>query len=65
MGAFFAWARTLRFKQLFLLTLFLLILNVLIVDPIPFIDEIILGLTTMLLGSLKKPEEDDQDRLER
>ena len=65
MGAFFAWARTLRFKQLFLLTLFLLILNVVIIDPIPFIDEIILGLTTLLLGSLKKRDSEDQDRLER
>ena len=48
------YADRLRFPQLFLLTAGLFGLDLLIPDTIPFIDEILLGLVTMLLGSLKK-----------
>lgn len=47
-------ARQLRFPQLFWLTLILFLLDVLIPDLIPFADEILLGLATLLLGSWKR-----------
>lgn len=45
-------ARGLRFPTLFLVTAALFALNLLIPDPIPFVDEIVLGLATALLGSI-------------
>ena len=48
------WASRLRFKQLFFLTAGLFILDLFLVDPIPLLDEAILGLLTLLFGSLKK-----------
>jgi hypothetical protein len=47
-------AGELRFPQLFWLTAILFVLDVLIPDLIPFADEILLGLATLLLGSWKK-----------
>ena len=47
-------AGQLRFPQLFWLTAILFLLDVLIPDLIPFADEILLGLATLLLGSWKK-----------
>jgi hypothetical protein len=44
----------LRFKNLFLLISVLFILDLLIPDMIPMLDEIILALLTILLGNLKK-----------
>jgi len=46
--------RGLRFPQLFVLTFALFILDVLIPDLIPFIDEILLALASLLLASWKK-----------
>lgn len=46
----------LRFPQLFLLVGALFLLDLLIPDLIPFADEILLGLLTVLLGSLQRPE---------
>ncbi len=53
MRSFFNWAKTLRFRQLFFLTLALFIGDLLIPDFIPLIDEVLLGLMTLLLGSIK------------
>lgn len=47
-------AAGLRFPQLFWLTAILFLLDVLIPDLIPFADEILLGLATLLLGSWKR-----------
>ncbi|MDX1461259.1 MAG: DUF6116 family protein [Xanthomonadales bacterium] len=47
-------AGTLRFPQLFLLTAAIFIIDLFIPDALPFVDEILLGLTTALLGSMKK-----------
>jgi hypothetical protein len=47
-------ARRLRFPQLFWLTAVLFVLDLLIPDLIPFADEILLGLATLLLGSWKQ-----------
>jgi hypothetical protein len=50
----FAYAGRLRFPTLFLITAALFVLDLLIPDFIPFIDEILLGLGTLLLSSWKK-----------
>ncbi len=46
-------ASRLRFPQLFLFTAALFVLDVLVPDFIPFADEILLALGTILLGSWK------------
>ena len=49
-----AFANGLRFRQLFLLILGLFLLDLVIPDMIPMIDEIVLGLLTILLATWKK-----------
>ena len=51
------WARKLRYPTLFKLTAALFAFSVLLppgVDPIPFLDEILFGLGTLLLANWKK-----------
>jgi hypothetical protein len=48
------YAERLRFRQLFLLTAALFVIDLLIPDMIPFADELILGLLTLLFGSWRK-----------
>ena len=43
----------LRFPYLFLLTAAVFFLDVLVPDLVPFVDEILLGLGTLLLSKLK------------
>ena len=54
-------ASRLRFPQLFTFVLVVFLVDLLIPDAIPFADEILFGLLTVLLGSLKRDggEEDD------
>lgn len=47
------WARKLRYPTLFKLTATLFAITVLIPDPFPFVDEILLGLGTLLLANWK------------
>ncbi len=47
----------LRFPYLVLITGTLFVINLVVPDLIPFVDEILLGLVTVLLGSFKKPRE--------
>lgn len=47
----------LSYPRLFLLTAVLFVLDVLIPDFIPFVDEILLGLGTLLLANWKKRKE--------
>ncbi len=66
-------ARRLRFPQLFMLTAGLFVLDLLIPDLIPFLDEFVLGLATLLFGAwtrrkkepleenLEEAREDEQD----
>lgn len=49
-------ASRLKFPQLFAFVATLFVLDLLIPDLIPFVDEILLGLVTLLLGSLKNKE---------
>jgi hypothetical protein len=45
---------SLRFPWLLLVTAVLFVVNLIVPDFLPFIDEILLGLVTMLLGRLKR-----------
>lgn len=47
------WARRLRYPTLFKLTAALFVLTLFIPDPIPMLDEILLGLGTLLLANWK------------
>jgi hypothetical protein len=47
-------ASRLRFPRLFGITLAILIVDLLVPDLIPFVDEILLALVTALLGSWKR-----------
>lgn len=47
------WARRLRYPTLFKLTAALFLVSVLIPDPIPFVEEVLLGLATLLLANWK------------
>ena len=63
-GVFLRWASSLRFPFVLALMAVLFILNLLVPDVIPFVDEIIMGLVAILLANLrKKPvaEEDNED----
>lgn len=51
-------ASRLRFPQLFALTAVLFLLDLLIPDLIPFVDEVILGLATLLFAAWKKRKQD-------
>ena len=50
----FAWLSGLRSWQLFLLAGALFVADLLVPDPIPLIDEMMLGLATLLLGRWKR-----------
>jgi Family of unknown function (DUF6116) len=47
------WARTLRFPVLFKITAALFAATLFIPDPIPFLDELLLGMTTIVLANWK------------
>ena len=53
-GVFLRWASRLRFPYLFALTLALFTINLFIPDVVPLVDELIMGLVAVLLGSLRK-----------
>ncbi len=55
-------ARRLRFPQLFVLIAALFLADLIVPDAIPFVDEILLGLATLVLGSWKQNREEIQDR---
>ncbi len=50
-------ASRLRFPQLFLLAAALFLLDLLVPDLVPFVDEVLLGIGTILLGTMRKEEE--------
>ena len=52
--AFLGYASKLRFRQLFFIAGGLFLLDLLVPDLIPFADEILLGLLTLLFGAWKK-----------
>ena len=52
--ALLGFARRLRFPQLFLLMLALLVINLIIPDFIPLLDELLLALATLALAAWKR-----------
>ncbi|MAE96459.1 MAG: hypothetical protein CL910_17565 [Deltaproteobacteria bacterium] len=54
----------LRFPTLFLVLGAVFLLDLLVPDSIPFVDEILLGLGTLLLASLRSPDEPEEDDAE-
>ena len=62
LAPFFSWARKLKHPTLFKLVGALFVINLFIPDAIPFIDEILLGLGTLVLANWKdrnKPTGDE------
>ena len=51
------WARKLRYPTLFKITAALFVLDMLFLDPLPFVDEILFGLATLLLANWKNRKE--------
>lgn len=60
-ASFLAFADKLKFKNLFLMVIILFLVNLVIPDFIPFIDEIILGLLAIILAQLKKERENKKE----
>lgn len=54
------WVGRLSYPRLFLVTAVLFVLDVIIPDVIPFADELLLGLGTLLLANWKKRGVPDQ-----
>ncbi|MES9992020.1 MAG: DUF6116 family protein [Candidatus Thiodiazotropha sp.] len=63
-AALLKYADRLKFRQLFLLTASLFAVDLLIPDFIPFVDELLLGLLTLLFGSWKKSKAPEQPVIE-
>ena len=59
-SAILAFADGLKFRQLFLLVGSLFLIDLLIPDFIPFADELLLGLLTLLLSAWKKDRRDER-----
>lgn len=55
-GAITRFASRLRFPQLFLVTAGLFLIDVLVPDLVPFVDEILLGLLSVLFGMWKESD---------
>jgi hypothetical protein len=55
-----AFASRLRFPTLFKITLALMVLSWLLPDPIPFLDEIVTAMATLVLASWKRPADPAQ-----
>jgi len=51
----------LRFPTLFLLLIALFLLDLFIPDFVPFVDEILLGIVTLIVGNLKRRREPADD----
>jgi len=54
---FMEWARRLRYPTLFKITATLFVLDLLLPDPLPFADELLFGLGTLLLANWKQRKE--------
>lgn len=52
------WLGKLSYPRLFALAAGLFAVNVLLPDPLPFVDELLLGLATLLLANFKKQKPD-------
>ena len=59
-GIVIRWVSRLRFPYIFLLTAILFVFNLFIPDVVPMVDELIMGLLTALLASLRKKPESEE-----
>lgn len=59
-SAILAFAEGLRFRRLFLLIGALFLADLVIPDLVPLVDELLLGLMTLLLGSWKRQRRDER-----
>lgn len=53
LGPLLRWFRRLSYPKLFALTALLFVANLFVLDPLPFVDELLLGLGTILLANWK------------
>lgn len=60
---FLEYAARLKFKKLFLLTAGLFLFDVLVPDFIPLVDELLLGLLTLLFATVKKKPPENMGKL--
>ena len=58
LGPILRWFGKLSYPRLFVVAAFLFVADMLIPDVIPFADELLLGLGTLLLANWKKKEPD-------
>ena len=56
-----AYASRLRFPWLFGIMLVLFVVNLFVVDPIPLVDEVLLGLFALLLGTIRRKRDKTAD----
>lgn len=61
-GGFSRWAAGLRFPWLVAVSAGIFLLDLAIPDLIPFADEILLGLVTLVLGSMRRRRQPGDDR---
>lgn len=52
-----SWLRRLRHRQLFLVVVSLFLIDVVVPDVVPFIDELLLAGATLWIGSRKHPQQ--------
>ena len=55
-GPALGFAARLKFPTLFKITVVLFVIDLLVPDIIPFIDEILMGLTALILANWRNPE---------
>lgn len=55
------YAENLSFPRLFLLTGGLFLVTLVVPDPLPFVDEILLGLLALMVGSIRRRKSGSQD----
>ena len=60
-GLFLAFANQLKFRNLFIIIIALFLIDLLVPDFIPLIDEIILGLLAIILANWKKDPHRDKE----
>ncbi len=61
LGLLTRFAGRLRYPQLFFITAMLFAVNLLVPDFIPFVDEILLALATLLLGNMRSRKDAERD----
>lgn len=57
------WLGRLSYPKLFLLASVLFLLTLFVPDPLPFVDEVLLGVGALLIARRKRPRADSRDRV--